>query len=379
MKTLIQDVIEEQTGSRRAPQSAMELEIPDTDTIRDPDAMMSAGGPQLPPIDDWSKVKGPDDLGPEWRAAFEDRATNRVNNVQTELRGVAEQIFGKDEIPAFDFNSGPAEPQLLPKEWGGDGKKTASRGGRYEPLRDVIEVNNLLNTPLKGDGGLREVMAHESWHRIQAGYLTPKQSKVLNSVTGKQDLAVFSDFNPYQLRVIQPIEIQSTAFQKFYTMRKDGVTRMDKLRDGITEMLDQQFPKKRGSWKKSLTVEALTVIAEGWERILQFRNRAMNYIEGNGFQNVYDIFEEAYQGRLTAGRKMESFAQVLREADGVNDMSPEEFGRWVEENPDFERKYMEANVRMDYWKLWAGRANKTIAKLDSDIAALKQQAIDGGC
>ena len=40
---------------------------------------------------------------------------------------------------------------------------------------------------------------------------------------------------------------------------------------------------------------------------------------------------------------------------------------------------MDASVRQDYWKLWAGRANKTIAKLDSDIAALKQQAIDGGC
>ena len=379
VKTLIQDVIEEQTGSRRAPQSAMELEIPDKDTIRDPDAMMSAGGPQLPPIDDWSKIKGPDDLGPEWRAEFEAWANNRVNNIQTELRGIAEQIFGKDEIPAFDFNKGPAAPQLLPRAWGGDGKKMATRGGLYEPLRDVIEVNELLNKKLEGSYGLREVMAHESWHRIQAGYLTPKQSKVLNSVFGKQDLNVLTDFNPYQLRTVQPIEIQATAFQKFYTMRETGVARMDQLRDGITEMLDQQFPKKRGSWKKSLTVEALTVIAEGWERILQFRNRAMNYIEGNGFQNVYDIFEEAYQGRLTAGRKMESFAQVLREAERIPDMSPEEFGRWVKENPDFERKYIDAGVRRDYWKLWEGKANKTIAKLDSDIAALKQQAIDGGC
>ena len=371
VKTLIQDVIEEQTGSRRAPQSAMELEIPDTDTIRDPDAMMSAGGPQLPPIDPAEAKR--------MVAALEAFANQRVNNIQAELRGVAEQIFGKDEIPAFDFNKYPAAPQRLPKEWGGDGKKMVSRGGRYQPLRDVIEVNELLNKKLEGSYGLREVMAHESWHRIQAGYLTPRQSKVLNSVFGKQDLNTLTEFNPYQLMTVQPIEIQATAFQKFYTMRENGITRMDQLRDGITEMLDQQFPKKRGSWKKSLTVEALSVIAEGWERIIQFRNRAMNYIEGNGFQNVYDIFNEAYQGRLTAGRKMESFAQVLREAERIPDMRGEEFDQWLKENPDFSDKYARATVRQDYWKLWAGRANQTIAKLDSDIAALKQQAIDGGC
>ena len=374
VKTLIQDVIEEQTGSRRAPQSAMELEIPDTDTIRDPDAMMSAGGPELPPI------QGPleSDIA-KMMASLEAMANDRVNKMQVELRGVAEQIFGKDEIPAFDFNEYPAMPEPMPKAWGGDGKKMASRGGQYSPLRDVIEVNELLNKKLEGSFGLREVMAHESWHRIQAGYLTPKQSKVLNSVFGKQDVNWFSGLDSYYLRTVQPIELQAVAFQSFYSMRRNGIDRMDLLRDGITERLDQQFPMKRGSWKRKLTIEALSVLREGWERILQFRNRAMNYIEGNGFQNVYDIFDDAYQGRLTAGRKMESFAQVLREAERIPDMRGEEFDQWLKENPDFSDKYARATVRQDYWKLWAGRSKQTIAKLDSDIAALKQQAIDGGC
>ena len=66
-------------------------------------------------------------------------------------------------------------------------------------------------------------------------------------------------------------------------------------------------------------------------------------------------------------------------ADRIPEMNEAEFNQWLKENPDFSEKYQRAAVRKDYWDLWAGRANKTIAKLDSDIAALKQQAIDGGC
>ena len=370
VKTLIQDVIEEQTGSRRAPQEAMKLQIPDTDTIGDPDAMMSAGGPELPPI--------PDDLGPELRAALEEMANKRVVDLEDQLRGIADQIFG-DDFPAMVFREGPGQKQTTPKVWGGDGKRKSSPGGQYFPLRDVIQINDLLNKPLLGDYGLKEIVAHESWHRIQAGYLTPKESKVLSNVFGKQDIAVFSGFHPYHLKIIQPIELQAVAFQKFFSMRETGFTRMDAIREGVVELLDKEFPKKRGSWGKTLTAEALTVLAEGWERIIQFYKRSMNFIEGNGFKNVYDVFEDAYQGRLTANRKMENFAQVLREAEGIPDMSPAEFDEWLKANPDFSDKYTRASVRKDYWDLWSGKASKTIAKLDSDIAALKQQAIDGGC
>ena len=370
VKTLIQDVIEEQTGSRSAPQSVMELQIPDTDTIGDPDAMMSAGGPELPPI--------PDDLGPELRAALEEMANKRVVDLEDQLRGIADQIFG-DDFPAMVFREGPGQKQTTPKVWGGDGKRKSSPGGQYFPLRDVIQINDLLNKPLLGDYGLKEIVAHESWHRIQAGYLTPKESKVLSNVFGKQDIAVFSGFHPYHLKIIQPIELQAVAFQKFFSMRETGFTRMDAIREGVVELLDKEFPKKRGSWGKTLTAEALTVLAEGWERIIQFYKRSMNFIEGNGFKNVYDVFEDAYQGRLTANRKMENFAQVLREAEGIPDMSPAEFDEWLKANPDFSDKYTRASVRKDYWDLWSGKASKTIAKLDSDIAALKQQAIDGGC
>ena len=370
VKTLIQDVIEEQTGSRRAPQSAMELQIPDTDTIRDPDAMMSAGGPELPPIGEAERLR--------MTAALEEMANKRVADLEDQLRGIADQIFG-DDFPAMVFREGPGRKQATPKEWGGDGKRKSSPGGQYFPLRDVIQINDLLNKPLLGDYGLQEIVAHESWHRIQAGYLTPKESKVLSNVFGKQDIAALSDFHPYHLKTIQPIELQAVAFQKFFSMREAGFTRMDAIREGVVELLDQQFPKKRGSWGKTLTAEALTVLVEGWERIIQFYKRSMNFIEGNGFKNVYDVFEDAYQGRLTANRKMESFAQVLREADRIPDMTEAEFDEWLKANPGFSDKYSRASVRKDYWDLWRGQASKTIAKLDSDIAALKQQAIDGGC
>ena len=371
VKTLIQDVIEEQTGSRRAPQSAMELEIPDTDTIRDSDVMMSAGGPQLPPIDPAEAKR--------MVAALEEFATARVNQVQDGLRDVAEQIFGKDQMPAeFDFD---AYPKLAkkPKAWGGDGKEMIEVGGSYTPLDDVIQINNIINTPMEGSYGLKEIMAHESMHRLQTGYFTPAESKMLSNVFGKQDLEFFSKISMKNSWGIQPIEIQSVAFQKFYTMNEQGLTRLDLVRDVITSELDQKFPMKRGSWKRKLTIEALSVLREGWMRIIGFRNRAMNYIEGNGFRNVYDIFDDAYQGRLTANRKMENFTQILAEAERVPQMEDAEFNQWLKENPDFSEKYARATVRQDYWDLWKGKANQSIAKLDSDIAALKQQAIDGGC
>ena len=345
------------------------LEIPAS--TADPDAMMSAGGPQLPPIDPAEAKR--------MAAAMEVFANQRVNQVQDGLRDVAEQIFGKDQMPAgFDFDAYP-KLEIKPRAWGGDGKEMIGVGGRYTPLDDVIQINNILNTPMEGSYGLREIMAHESMHRLQAGYFTPAESKILSNVFGKQDLEFFSKISMKNPEGIQPIEIQSVAFQKFYTMNEQGLTRLDLVRDVITAELDQKFPMRRGSWKRKLTIEALSVLREGWMRIIGFRNRAMNYIEGNGFRNVYDIFDDAYQGRLTANRKMENFKQVLAEADRIPEMNDAEFNQWLKENPDFSEKYQRAAVRKDYWDLWKGKANQSIAKLDSDIAALKQQAIDGGC
>ena len=243
----------------------------------------------------------------------------------------------------------------------------------------MVLINNLANTPLTGIGGLKEIMAHESWHRIQAGYLTPKESKILSNVFGKQDLEFFG--MPFKNDWgVQPIEIQALAFQRFFTMKQQGLTRMDLLRDGIVETLNQNFPRNGGrSWGGKLTTDALAVLAEGWERIIAFYNRSMNYIEGNGFRNVYDIFEDAYQGRLTAERKMESFVQVMREADEVANLPDVEFEEFMANNSGFEDKLTRAAIRKDYWDSWKGRSNQAIAKLDSDIAVLKQQANQGGC
>ena len=370
VKALIQDVIEEQTGSRRAPQSAMELEIPDTDGpgIRD-DSMMSVGGPELPPIGEAERLR--------MTAALEQMATQRVSNLEESLKDVARQLFGED-LPVFKLRRDP-ETALVTKAWGGDGKRTSEIGGRFFPLQDVVQINNLANTPLTGINGLREIMAHESWHRIQAGYLTPKESKVLSNVFGKQDLEFFG--MPFKNDWgVQPIEIQALAFQRYFTMKEQGLSRVDLLRDGIAEALDKQFPRKGGrSWRGKLTVDALAVLAEGWERIIAFYNRSMNFIEGNGFRNVYDLFEDAYQGRLTAERKMESFLQVTREAEQVMRLDRDVFDEFMANNPDFEERVTRASIRQDYWDLWKGKANKSIAKIDSDIAALKQQAIAGGC
>ena len=190
------------TGSAKAPSAAEKITIGvdrsqltraqaaqlrpgyDWEISPEGEALMSVGGPELPPINPAEAKR--------MVAAMEAFAGQRVNQVQSGLRDVAEQIFGKDQMPAgFDFDAYP-KIEKKPKAWGGDGKEMIEVGGRYTPLDDVIQINNILNTPMEGSYGLREIMAHEAMHRLQAGYFTPAESKVLSNVFGKQDLEFFS-------------------------------------------------------------------------------------------------------------------------------------------------------------------------------------------
>jgi len=325
-------------------------------------AMDSAGGDEFV----WTNN------GLEMQQKLAEVAKQRAVTMRAGLAQIGEQVFGKENLPAGYRFLDDSVVKTKSKEWGGDGTKKSNIFGTYFPEEDVIAINAIATRPWED---LKGTMFHEAWHRIQYGYLNKRELKVLDSVFGKSDLRKLSGIVPES--GIKPIEIQAVAFQTYAAARQKGLGRMDLLREAIVAQLEESFPGSAKTMRGRLTTEALTILAEGWERILDFYNRSRNYIDGNGFTNVYDIFEEAWSGRLTANRKFAGFVQVLDELGGLSD---EAFNKKLAENPaEMESLYMAAADRRDYWNKWRGLGNNVIDQVDGEISALKQQALEGGC
>ena len=359
VKASIQDGIEDATGSRKAPQQRIEIEVPAS--TRDADQDFSIDLPNLP-----------DKPAQPMEERFAQAINGRVQQLETELTGVAKQLFG-DDLPDFNFKLDPEEI-VIPKAWGGDGIETAQALGNYKygGLSDVITINNLMNGPRST---LRTAMFHESWHRIQRGYLKPKELKVLDNVFGQTDLANWSKMSGGQR--IKQTEVQAVAFQEYAAMRDRGEARTDVIRQDMIAQLEEYFPEFKG-WKKKLTANAFTILAEGWERIRAFAVRGRNLIAGNGYQNVYDIFHEAYDGKLTQGRRFEDATRTIDEVMGMAEGQFDELrasGRLEEVDVSLD----EAIERERYFNKWKGKANTVLNSIDTEIAALKQLATQGGC
>ena len=372
VKASIQDSIEEVTGSRKAPQERFTVQVPKSALAATSEPRLGrAGGDELSSIDlpDVPKRAG-GDLPMEER--FAQAINGRVEQLETELKGIAEQIFG-DDLPDFKFNRDELRT-ATPKDWGGDGIKTSRQGGSYQfgLVNDLITINELANRPISE---LRSTMFHESWHRIQRGYLKPKELKVLDNVFAQRDLANYAALPGG--KNIKQVEVQAVAFQNYAAIRDRGETRMDLIRDAVVAELETAFPGFKG-WQKKLTVKTLTAIAEGWERIRGFASRAKNLIDGNGYQNVYDLFEQAYDGKLTQGRRFEDATRTIDEVLGMTEAQFKDLaatGKIKEVDANFDS----AVERDKYFRKWRGKANTALNSIDTEIAALKKLATEGGC
>jgi hypothetical protein len=372
VKAAIQDGIEEVTGSRKAPQERFTVQVPKSALAATSEPRLGrAGGDELSSID----LPGLPDK-PAMPLPMEERfaqaINGRVEQLETELKGIAEQIFG-DDLPDFKFNRDELRT-ITANDWGGDGIKTSRQGGSYQfgLINDLITINELANRPISE---LRTTMFHESWHRIQRGYLKPKELKVLDNVFAQRDLANYAALPGG--KNIKQVEVQAVAFQNYAAIRDRGETRMDLIRDAVVAELETAFPGFKG-WQKKLTVKTLTAIAEGWERIRGFASRAKNLIDGNGYQNVYDLFEQAYDGKLTQGRRFEDATRTIDEALGMTEAQIEDLvvtGKIKEVDANFDA----AIERDKYFRKWRGKANNVLNSIDTEIAALKKLATEGGC
>jgi hypothetical protein len=372
VKASIQDGIEEVTGSRKAPQERFTVQVPKSALAATSEPRLGrAGGDELSSIDlpDVPKRAG-GDVPMEERFA---KAMNlRVEQLETELKGIAEQIFG-DDLPDFKFNRDEVR-EITAEDWGGDGIKTSKQGGSYTfgLVNDLITINELRNRPISE---LRITMFHEAWHRIQRGYLKPKELKVLDNVFAQRDLANYASLPGG--KNIKQIEVQAVAFQNYAAIRDRGETRMDYIRDAVVAELETAFPGFKG-WQKKLTVKALTAIAEGWERIRGFASRSKNFIDGNGFQNVYDLFERAYDGKLTQGRRFEDATKTIDEVLGMTEAQVEAL-TITGDIKKIDASFDAAIERSTYFNKWRGKANNVLNSIDTEIAALKKLATEGGC
>ena len=369
VKGVIQDVIKQQTGSTRAPQEPMRLEIPDP--RMDPefnDTLMSVEEPELPEFS--SKKVGAEDQANI--AIFYKQSKQRLEN---ELNAIAERIFGKDNLPERRY-SVFKEEQILPPEWGGDGVQKTNPAGSYDLVNDVIVINELMT---RDPEQVKSTMFHEAWHRIQGGLMTPAQRRVMDAAFGRQDLEFFSqiDFGGK----VQPIEIQARAFQNFGTMMDSGLDRVDIRYRMMMAKLDEQFPGlsgKRGGWAKKITAKMYQKIDQAFYGIYQFAVRSKNYIDGNGFQSVYDIFKEAYDGRMAANQKYENWYKVYQEK--VIGFTDTEFNALEGKAWDEYAEQVENMVdRQYFWEKWSGEANKAMKAIDTRINSLKQRALQEGC
>jgi benzoyl-CoA reductase/2-hydroxyglutaryl-CoA dehydratase subunit BcrC/BadD/HgdB len=144
----------------------------------------------------------------------------------------------------------------------------------------------------------------------------------------------------------------AVAFQEYAAARRAGAdpmaaTMLEQLRKGLKEPL-------------SPGVEKVVVgVATAFEKVLDVVDRVRNFVKGNGFQTVDDVFERAYSGRLAKERAFNSALEYI-EPDQIK--RSKRLDQWARDN--------EAPLR---------DIDAEIGKIDEQIRALKTQATTGGC
>ena len=287
---------------------------------------------------------------------FMDMPTSEAVKTRRIMEGVftdaVRRITGKEDV-AFH---GYTDRVIKPSEHGGDGVRTGTRNGFYDPMTDMVNVMGLMD---RSPGEIVETVVHESWHRIQYTLLTLKDMEIFDSVFGKiriNDLASMRSANGKA-----SIEKQAYAAQVVAAYKAQGLdASMEGVRIGLVEAMDDQFPLKDGrSWGNTLRGEVGIRVIQGIYKVMDLIERVNNGIRGRGFETVQSMFEKAYSGELAKTRAWDSVAQLTTPDQKARLAKLEE---WRKDN----RKGI-------------SEINQMVASIDEQINALKSQAMKGGC
>jgi hypothetical protein len=229
---------------------------------------------------------------------------------------------------------------------GGDGKRVGVTRGSYHLMKDIVEINGVL------DGTQTQLMGtayHEAFHRVQYGLLTPQEMKVLDSAFGLQRINNYSGLSPDK---VSSMERMAVAFQNYAVARRMGG---DVMQEKMIQQLESQLKEPLGEGAKKLVVQ----VATAFEKVLDFIDRIKNLAQGNGFQTVDDIFEKVYSGQIAQQRAFDSALELLtpNQVERAKTLQ-----RWRKDN-----------------KAPLQDITKRVSDLDAQIQKLKTQATAGGC
>ena len=206
-----------------------------------------------------------------------------------------------DEV-AIRFNNAFMETKGGDVAWGYKPGETMKVGGEYDPIKDIIEINNvkLISADVQRPELLRllvdnleKTAYHEAFHRVQFNFLKPEEIKVFNQYLAeiKLDFGSMADREANALAGrpdLLPIEKAAVAFQIYAWARKNNLDPRKALLGYTREELG-----KKGI-VSALESAALAVM----DTLYDFVERVGNAFNDRGFISIKSIFEDAYSGKL---------------------------------------------------------------------------------
>ena len=183
--------------------------------------------------------------------------------------------------------------------WGYKPGETMKVGGEYDPITDIIEVNNveLLSGDVQRPELLQDLVDkleqsafHEAFHRVQFNFLKPEEIRVFNQFLAgfKLDIGSMADrtANARAGRAdLMPIEKAAVSFQTYAWARKNNL-------DPVQALLGSTRAELEAS--SGLQTAAFAVM----DTLYDFIERVGNAFQGRGFISIKSIFEDAYSGKL---------------------------------------------------------------------------------
>ena len=343
IKKAIGDAVEAQTGTRRAPQEAMEINYEQV-TFRQPKPLQNLSRMEKDPIT--GEIYDPsEEVSP--------RKSKVEKQLAQLLTAEVRRIGGENAEVRFSKNL-PRARRLSP-EWGGGADAVTL--GTYNMIEDIVKIEGLMDQRVDK---LLSTAWHESYHRVQFGLLTKEELRIFDTAFGRVRV---DDYSGLADTAVASIEKQARAFEKFAALKSQGGDTYSKLLfEELGKQLDQDVPLADGSsWllERPGTLKLLSGIVSAMDKVLQMVERVRNFARGYGFKSVDDIFSDVYSGRIAKKREFDSAVDLFT-ADQA------------------ERFKLLDDFSNDNVGLRQDLANQASA-LDAQIESLKNQAIAGGC
>lgn len=309
----VKQAIKDAAGGGAAPQRAMQLDIADQgfggrDAPTEPRIAVQPMGnaaaaaiepPQgfggrgpLASTEEFVPDPGMKPLDPEFVQAFTKELTEDIR-----------RVAGNDVVIRFQQ---AFEMRQRPKEWGGTGSPgdISYVNGSYDPIKDLVRLNGIGT---RGVARQRGTAFHEAFHRVQYNFLTEEELKALNSFWSQLKLSIAASPEMKAARKrggsVVLIEQQAIAFQKFAYARKEGLDPIAFMGGATEGQLKGYKGMEKMPRAEKLAMDALNTGVRILDTLLDFTEKANNYIRGRGWTSINSIFEQAYSGELARTRQ----------------------------------------------------------------------------